>query len=422
MAGSEAVGPRLTGGAERQTRRYAAKRDAILDAAARAFNARGIRGTSLNDVAGAVGLMTNSITYYYRRKEDLAAACYLRTIAWHDGLIDEAVAEDAGSPVDPADRLKRFVSVYLRDLAAIECGTHPPQVRLSDMRALPDQQSEVVFAAYNAFFRHAREALFPREAFDGLDRAARNARAHLVLSVVHTIRLWIDRYERDDYPRVGAHLCDILLGGLAGPRSAWPEVGPTLDSAPVSTAAPTEPFLRAATALINEQGYRGASVEKISARLSVTKGSFYHHNDNKDDLVAKCFARTFRIIRSEQNAAQTRGGSGWERLTGCARALVRHQFSETGPLLRCMAMAAMVEAREEAAVTMRRLWERMSFPIGDGIADGSIRAVDASIAAQVVSSAIDAASDLDRWVPGADADTAVETFARPLFMGVYAQR
>ncbi|GJD45464.1 HTH-type transcriptional regulator BetI [Methylobacterium cerastii] len=395
-----------------QTKRYAQKREAILDAAARHFNARGIRGTALNDVGGSVGLMPNSITYYYRRKEDLAAACYVSTIAWHEALLAETAAS-----ADPPRRLSAFLAAYFRDLAAIEIGARPPQVRLTDMRALPEPQSAMVYAAYNAFFRQARTAFFPEAAFPGLDRDALNARTHLVISVVHTVRAWIDRYEAADYPRVGERVADLLLRGLAGPESRWSGDAPDPVTAP---ADPTEPFLRAATALINAEGYRGASVEKISARLSVTKGSFYHHNDNKDDLIAQCFARTFEILRREQEAAEAAGGSGWMRITACARALMRHQVSERGPLLRCTAVGALPDSlRAEIPLTMRRLWERLAFPIGDGIADGSIRAIDPSIAAQVVSSMIDAASDLDRWceVEGAHA---ADVFARPLFVGVYA--
>ena len=400
--------------APQQTKRYAAKREAILDAAAGHFNARGIRGTSLNDVAGSVGLVTNSITYYYRRKEDLAAACYLRTLQWHQGLLDRA--EAAG---DPEARLRGFLDIYFAELAAIAAGAQRPQVRLTDLRALPSPQSEAVFSAYNDLFRRARALFLPDEGVPGLDRAGRNARAHLVLSVVHTARAWLDRYEPQDFGRVGARVADLLVRGLAGPGSRWAPAEPPLAAV---AAGPTEPFLRAATALINEEGYRGASVEKISARLSVTKGSFYHHNDNKDDLVASCFARTFEILRREQDAAEARGGSGWARLTGCARALVRHQFSETGPLLRCAAVGALPEGlRAEVPSTLNRLWERLAFPIGDGVADGSIRAVDPSIAAQVVSSMIDSASDLDRWCHGADATSAGDLLARPLFLGIFAR-
>ena len=400
--------------APQQTKRYAAKREAILDAAVGHFNARGIRGTALNDVAASVGLVTNSITYYYRRKEDLAAACYLRTLQWHQGLLDRIE-----SLPDPDARLRGFLDAYFADLAAIELGIQRPQVRLTDLRALPSPQSEAVFAAYNDLFRRARGLLFPDAAVPGLDRAGRSARAHLVLSVIHTARAWIGRYEPQDYGRVGVRIADLLMRGLAASGSRWADAEPPL--APVETG-PTEPFLRAATALINEEGYRGASVEKISARLSVTKGSFYHHNDNKDDLVANCFARTFDILHREQDAAEMRGGSGWERLSAWARALVRHQFAETGPLLRCAAVGALPDGlRAEVPSTLARLWERLAFPIGDGVADGSIRPVDPSIAAQVVSSMIDSASDLDRWCPGAEAANAATLLARPLFLGIFSE-
>ena len=83
----------------------------------------------------------------------------------------------------------------------------------------------------------------------------------------------------------------------------------------------TEAFLRAATALVNEQGYRGASVDKISARLNVTKGSFYHHNDNKHDLISECFDRTFAVVRRALSLAEDGPRQRLEpRLRGRARA------------------------------------------------------------------------------------------------------
>ena len=104
----------------RQTRRFEQKREAILDAAAALFNEKGVRGATLQDVAQSVGLMTNSITYYYRKKEDLATACLLRTIEVLDGLIgavDMAVAPEA--------RIRQFLGLYVGHLAAIETGAEP---------------------------------------------------------------------------------------------------------------------------------------------------------------------------------------------------------------------------------------------------------------------------------------------------------
>ena len=66
--------------------------------------------------------------------------------------------------------------------------------------------------------------------------------------------------------------------------------------------AAKESFLMAASRQINEHGYRGASVDRISAALNVTKGAFYHHNEAKDDLVAACFRRSFGIAREAQQA------------------------------------------------------------------------------------------------------------------------
>ena len=45
-----------------------------------------------------------------------------------------------------------------------------------------------------------------------------------------------------------------------------------------------------------------SKVEKISEQLNVTKGSFYHHNDAKDELVVECFERTFEGISEAAKA------------------------------------------------------------------------------------------------------------------------
>src|SRR4028119_1238335 len=75
----------------RQTKRYEQKRQAILDAAVRLFNQKGLKGTTLADVAQSVGLITNSVTYYYRKKEELATACLVRSIEVLEELIAAAM-------------------------------------------------------------------------------------------------------------------------------------------------------------------------------------------------------------------------------------------------------------------------------------------------------------------------------------------
>ncbi|MGZ8407165.1 MAG: TetR/AcrR family transcriptional regulator [Caulobacteraceae bacterium] len=50
-----------------QTKRFERKREAILDAAARLFNQKGLKGATLAEVAQRVGLITTSVTYYYKK-------------------------------------------------------------------------------------------------------------------------------------------------------------------------------------------------------------------------------------------------------------------------------------------------------------------------------------------------------------------
>ena len=79
----------------------------------------------------------------------------------------------------------------------------------------------------------------------------------------------------------------------------------------------------AATELVNEQGYRGASVDRISARLNLTKGAFYHHHENKLDLIAACFERSFGVLRHVLQAAEQAQGPGWQRCCATMEMLLR---------------------------------------------------------------------------------------------------
>ena len=405
-----------------QTRRFLRKREAILDAAARQFNRDGVKGATLAGVARSVGLITNSITYYYRRKEDLASACFLRAI----GAVTE-LAREAARHESLAGRVTHFVTGWYEIQRDIARRARPELVSFNEVRALPPSHTGVVFDAYNDMFRAVR-ALLGSPGPDRLTRMQLNARAHLLLSLTMWVRILVRRYEPDDYDLVAQRVCDILLNGLAGRRARWREPAqvphalaagsPDHSLRPVVDGA-AQDFLQAATALINEQGYRGASVDRISARANVTKGSFYHHHDNKDDLVSACFAHTFATIRLANARASAEPGSGWERLSLVSRMLVRHQLSAQGPLLRVTAWSALpADLRRATLHTLNCLTEKFGAFVVDGMIDGSIRVLDPGVAAQLISAMINAAAELPVWVKGIDEAQAAPLFARPLFLGL----
>jgi AcrR family transcriptional regulator len=398
-----------------QTARYHEKREALLDAAARLFNTQGVKGATLTSIAASVGLVTNSVTYYYRKKEDLACACFLRSIAALDTL-----AREAADQPTVAARLQKFFRNHGQLLADIELARHTQLVTFNDIRALPGQDAQEVFTAFTDMFRRMRSLLKGAET-QHLTRDDLNARAHIVLSIAHWVRSWIGSYEAEEYLRIGDRVSDILLRGLAAPGSAWQSTdGESNWSLAPEPGSTSEAFLCAATLLVNEQGYRGASVDKISAQLNVTKGSFYHHHDTKHDLITECFGRTFSVMRQALRLAEADRGTGWHRACAATRALVRFQLSSGGPLLRTSAISALPdqEHRDQVRQTMYRLTERMANLVVDGMMDGSIRPLDSAIAARAIFATINAAAELHRWFPGATVDNVSEVYSRPILEGV----
>ena len=404
------------------TERFEDKREAILDGAARLFNQHGIKGGLLSEIAQRVGLATNSLTYYYRKKEDLACACLQRAM---DALV--STVDAAAQQRKLALRIRTFIGGYLLLLADIAEGRHAELIVFSDLLSLAPPQRDPMAAAYTQMFRRVRALLDAADA-PALEPAARNARAHLLLSTVSWARAWLSRHEPVDYARVAAQIADIVLFGIANPGRGLAGMAPgrhahALVIGEDDGTATRAAYLRAATRLVNEYGYQGASVDRIAAELQLTKGSFYHHHETKEELIAACFERTFAVMRASQSAALATTGSGLDRLAMACRSLLDFQMSTQGPLLRVTAWTGLPAAlRDDTRRTMGRLGERFAALVVDGMADGSLRIVDPSIAAQVVNGVVNAAAELERWVPGAHAGNAFELYAMPLFSGLQAGR
>jgi AcrR family transcriptional regulator len=400
----------------RATDRFERKREAILDAATLILNRRGVKGLTLGVAAAAVDLSTTSVTYYFKRKDDLAAACMLRGIEALHAMVEEALAEQT-----PQSRLHRLLALYLERVRRSALGEAPPLPVLSDVRALNQPQRGVVAAAFMKMFRRLRQ-IFDAPELAWLSRGRRTARTHMLLEQLFWASAWLPKYDPEDYPRLRERMYDILIGGMAGEASVWAPL-----PIPVTELAPRdrhemsrETFLLAATRLINSRGYRGASVDKISAELNVTKGSFYHHNEAKDDLVVACFDRTFEVMTRVQRLAMALPGDQWTRLSSAAAALAEYQLSEHGPLLRSSAFAALPEAiRPRMVQHFNRASDRFGSMISDGIAEGSIRPVDPFIAAQMLNATLNAGAELGFWVPGVSQKAAPAVFVRPLLTGIF---
>jgi AcrR family transcriptional regulator len=395
------------------TRRFEQRKSAIIVSAVDVLNRKGVRGMTLADVATRLGLVPTGVIYYFKNKEELASACFLDGVDRYNAL---ATAAAKGGEV--RERLQLFLDAYFDLRRRIRLGEVPPLVAFNDVRAL---DCAPVNAAYVDMFRRLRGLLEGRES-RSLSKTALSARAQILISEVLWAPVWLPRHDPEDFGRVSQRVLSITADGLAAPGAVWNPIAlPKLIEG--AEAPSNEHFLRAATQLINEEGYRGASVEKISARLNVTKGAFYHHNDTKDELVVACFERTFEVMRRAIRQAEEVATSGLQVLTTVASALVEHQMTGDVPLLRASALSSAPEALQPQMIAQfDRLSDRFASLISDGIADGSVRPLDVNIGAQMLTAMINAAAELHHWAPGVTPQTVAALYVRPFFEGLLSKQ
>lgn len=393
-----------------RTQKYLARREAIIQAAVGLLNKKGLRGMTLGDVAGCFGLAPTAVAYHFRTKESLAAECYLRSLA-----VLESVQQTAAEEGSTRAALTTLMRGYFALLRTIAEGERSDIARFDDVRPLNDP---IVSAAYVDFFRSIRR-LLRISGTPGEDRTALNARTHFVVNHMQDVRFWITLYAPQDYARVCDQVLRVMLDGLSARAMAFRPMRDMI--APEPRTAPLdlrEMFLRVATSLINIEGYRGASVEKICSALQVTRGAFYHHIDAKDDLMELCLRRSLDVVEQAQERARALPGDGHARLLGVATYLVDHQMAGEAVLIRNGSAQVPDAMRHDIDKGYMRNCLRFAGMVSDGIADGSLRPVDSYIAGRMVDGTVRGASELDQWLSAPIAPRAWDHMVQPLFGGL----
>ena len=399
-----------------KTRRFQQKRELILDAAARLINQHGVRGLTFVDVAQLVDLNTTSITYYFKRKELLAAAVLERSLQRLEALIEEAALGQT-----PQERIARYIRLNFQLHAAINRQEERPIAVLSDIRALNAPYNSDLTTRYVQVFRKLRTFFDAPRSED--DKVLNTIRAHVLVQNMFWIPAWIGQYSTSDYERVSERMIEIFEHGFAPKGAKWaPHLLP-IDETTLRVGIEGMPgnFARAATFLINERGYRGASVEQIASELNVTKGSFYHHLEAKDELVLECFRRSYGRVSLVQRAAIKAGGDQWQMLVSAMVTLLNIQLFSEFPLLRTTALQALpTELRDDVIEASNRVARRFAGMLIDGVTEGSVRAIDPLIASQLLVSSLNSAYDLRDWIQNFPQEKTFAFIGSTLAFGLFA--
>ncbi|MBX9747147.1 MAG: TetR/AcrR family transcriptional regulator; helix-turn-helix transcriptional regulator [Hyphomonadaceae bacterium] len=397
----------------RKTRRYAHTRARIVEAASLSINELGVKGMTFADVGQRVDLNTTSLTYYFKRKELLAEAAFERSMNQM-----ESIVRQAGREANPRERVSAYLRLTLEEWARVRRREEQPTARLSDLRAMEQPLLGRLIERWVNLFRETRETLFGG-ATTPEEKSLRTARTAVLIENVFWLPAWLNAYSTTDFPRVHRRLFEIFDQGLAIDGAAWSPRRLEADDGEAESGAET--FLRAATRLINDLGYRGASVDRIAATLQVTKGSFYHHLEAKDDLVVECFERSYDRVSRVQAAAIAAGATAWDTLSSSVSALTEMQFFSDFPLLRTVALQALPADMRRHRVIERsdRMARRFAGIIADGVSEGSIRAVDPMIASQVLMSTVNNAYELRSWASRLPQEVAVRQYGSTVLYGFF---
>jgi len=84
----------------------------VLDQAAKLFRTQGFEGTSVRDIARAVGMLPGSLYCHFATKEELLAAVYLKGVEQISAAVQTAIEKHAG----PWERLQAACVAHLESI------------------------------------------------------------------------------------------------------------------------------------------------------------------------------------------------------------------------------------------------------------------------------------------------------------------
>jgi AcrR family transcriptional regulator len=163
-------------------------------------------------------------------------------------------------------------------------------------------------------------------------------------------------------------------------------------------------ILDAAAEAFMSQGFGVTTIDDVAERVGATKGLVYYHFRSKFDILLAVYERGMSQVQQQVGPARHGGGSGRERLTAMSTEHVVNLMSDLKYHwvvhlgVREQTSTALKPRQRDALSALndlRRDYEQMFLAVvNDGIADGSIREVNAPLATRTLLSSLNA---VDAW-------------------------
>ena len=356
------------------------KHERVLDEAARQLNEKGVLLTSLAEIAAKLGVTRGAMYYYVADREDLVFQCYRRAAEITARHLLEAGRADGTA----ADVLRVFVTRMLDP-------NEPEIAARAEIAMLNTTQRDTIQGLYDALATRLAHVLETGQREGVLRACDFEVTARIILSLVTwapLARPWAHQVGPMGHPRLLAAATATVFDGFSR-ATRLPDFQPLNLAAlapPVVSAfdrdaagqAKREALLRVASRLFNRKGIDATSLDEIAAQVGTTKRTLHHHIGSKQDLVAACYERAFRIFFLIKDRMLEHSGSRLDALAAAMHALaLAYPNDEQAPLSPLVGHGALSPEGQAA-------FDRNSQQLGDayhalirqGIEEGSIAAID----------------------------------------------
>mgnify|MGYP003324481519 FL=1 len=416
---SSKAGSPFSRGAQHQ-----AKRAAILSRAAKLFNTKGARSTTLADVANKLGLTKTSLYYYVRTKEDRIFQCYQSALAKLHQSLDEVEAETDDSLERVLRAMERHIEISLDSLTARGDYYAAPL----ELAVLPEANRALLEQEYLRMFKRFRGYIRDGIA-DGVIRDCHTtSTARALLSALDWSFYWLYEMPADESKEAASKIRQLFTNGLIPRRSSfqWKNSHNSSNAQPsqgfnreAQNRIKQEAFLRAGTQHFNRKGFSGTSLDDIAESLDVSKGAFYYHFTNKEALLSQCYEFTLDQFERITSGVEQTDLSPIDKLGAVCTEIFELQNSDRGPLIRYNTITALPpDLRRAVLHRTEEIHAKLGEMIAEGISEGSIENQSVLVTRHLMVSAINAAVGIDQWRRLDDLTSAAHDFFDVFFLGL----
>jgi len=406
---------------------HEAKHSAILSRAAKLFNTKGARSTTLSDVAEKLGLTKTSLYYYVKTKEDLIFQCYGASLRNTQRNLTRIEATTS----DPLERVILFMQAHIDTIQKALAGEGDYFAAPLEVASLKKEHQDALIPEYLEMFKRVRGYI--REGIDqGTIRPCHStSTTRALIGALDWSFYWLYEMPSETTMQASQAVQDIVSHGLLKKPYQY---HPGETSLPVETGLSArgfdreaqnrlkqEAFFKAGTRFFNKKGFNGTSLDEIAEFLQVSKGAFYYHFTNKESLLTQCYDFSLDQLDALSEEIIAKDSSPAAKLDEACRRIFGIQNSDLGPLIRYSTITALpppirrrILARTETANSFITRF------IAQGKEQGTMRDVNIEVTQNMIQGAINASMDIESWRRIDDMDSAAIDYFDVFFFGLAA--